>query len=158
MTSVTPVAAAPWLDRVDERIASFMNRYGTRLLRYALAIVFIWFGALKFTGYSPATDLAARTMPLIPADVFIPMLAAWEALIGVCLLFRPLVRFAIALLAPQMLGTFLPLVVLPEETWTRFPWAPTLEGQYIIKNLVIIAAAMVIGGTVRRFSNPERRL
>lgn len=158
MTSVTPVADVPWLDRVDERIAAFMNRHGTRLLRYALAIVFIWFGALKFTAFSPATDLASRTMPLIPREIFIPMLAAWEVLIGICLLFRPLVRFAIALLAPQMIGTFLPLVLLPGDTWTRFPWAPTLEGQYIIKNLVIIAAAMVIGGTVRRSSNPDRRL
>lgn len=158
MTSLAPAADVPWLDRVDARIAHFMNRHGTRLLRYALAVVFIWFGALKFTAYSPATDLAARTMPMIPESVFIPFLAAWEVLIGLCLAIRPLVRFAIALLLPQMVGTFLPLVLLPGETWTRFPWAPTLEGQYIIKNLVIVAAAMVIGGTVRRPSSEAKKL
>jgi uncharacterized membrane protein YphA (DoxX/SURF4 family) len=112
VTSLAPAADLPRLDRLDARIAAFMNRYGTLLLRYALAIVFIWFGALKFTAYSPATDLAARTLPIVPASVFIPVLASWEVLIGMCLAIRPMVRFAIALLLPQMLGTFLPLVVL----------------------------------------------
>lgn len=158
MTHLATAQPGAAIDRIDHRIAAFMNRHGTRLLRYALAVVFIWFGALKFTGYSPATDLAARTMPMLPPEWFIPLLAGWEVLIGLCLAIRPLVRFAIALLLPQMIGTFLPLVLLPGDTWTRFPWAPTLEGQYIIKNLVIVAAAMVVGGTVRRASSHDKKL
>jgi hypothetical protein len=73
-------------------------------------------------------------------------------------LIRPLNRLAIALLFLQMGGTFLPLVILPDATWLRFPYAPTLEGQYILKNLVIIGSALVIGSTVRQQSTEDRHL
>ena len=126
-----------------------MQRWGHRLLRIALAVVFIWFGALKPFGLSEANEMIARTVYWFDPDVFIPILGWWEVAIGVCLLLRPLIRVAIFLLLAQMGGTFLPLVILPDVTWLRFPYAPTLEGQYILKNLVIIAAALVIGGTVR---------
>ena len=146
-------------DRADRTIAGFMRRYGFVFLRVAVAVVFIWFGALKFfPGLSPATDLVERTVYWFPPNVFIPILAAWEVLIGVCLLIRPLVRVAILLLFLQMGGTFLPLVLLPDAPWLRAPFAPTLEGQYILKNLVIIGAALVIGSTVRQQSQADRKL
>jgi uncharacterized membrane protein YkgB len=149
----------PALDRFDQSIAGFMRRYGHIVLRIALGVIFIWFGALKFfPGLSPAADLVARTVYWMPADVFIPILAAWEVLIGLCLLIRPLIRLAILLLFLQMGGTFLPLVILPDVTWQRVPFAPTIEGQYILKNLIIIGAALVIGGTVRQPSNGSQRL
>ena len=75
----------------------------------------------------------------------------WEVAIGLCLLIRPLLRVAIFLLILQMPGTILPLFILPDVCWTHAPYAPTLEGQYIIKNLVLISAAIAIGGTVRAF-------
>lgn len=147
------------LDRIDDRIAGFMKRYGYRILRVAVAIIFIWFGALKFfPGLSPAIDLVTKTVYWFPPKIFIPVLATWEVLIGICLLIRPLVRVAIFLLFLQMGGTFLPLVILPEATWLRFPYAPTLEGQYILKNMVIIGAALVIGSTVRQSSTEDRKL
>jgi uncharacterized membrane protein YkgB len=137
-------------DRVDRAIAGWMARHGVGLLRYALAVIFIWFGALKPMGLSPAEDLVRRTVYWVPPEVFIPVLGAWEVLIGVFMLFRPTIRLAILLLALQMPGTMLPLVLLPEVCFTRFPIGLTLEGQYIVKNLILIAAAIVIGGTVRR--------
>jgi uncharacterized membrane protein YkgB len=147
------------LHRIDTRIAAWMKRYGFVVMRIAVAIIFIWFGALKFfPGLSPASDLVAKTVYWLPPNVFIPILAAWEVLIGLCLLYRPLIRPALVLLFLQMSGTFLPLVILPEATWLHFPYAPTLEGQYIFKNLIIIGAAMVIGSTVREESHPERKL
>jgi uncharacterized membrane protein YkgB len=147
------------VDRIDRRIAKWMRKYGYVALRVAVAIVFIWFGALKyFPHLSPATDLVKKTVYWFPPEVFIPILATWEVLIGVCLLIRPLIRLALLLLFLQMGGTFLPLVLLPEATWLRFPYAPTLEGQYILKNLVIIGAALVIGSTVRQSSTEERKL
>jgi len=146
------------LEPIDRRIAGFMWKYGHVVLRIALGIIFIWFGALKFfPGLSPAAELVERTVYWLPPSFFIPVLAAWEVLIGICLLVRPLIRLGIFLLFAQMIGTFLPLVVLPEATWLRFPYAPTLEGQYILKNLVIIGAALVIGGTVREVT-PQRHL
>jgi uncharacterized membrane protein YkgB len=147
------------LDRIDRTIAGWMRQYGFLVLRISLAIIFIWFGALKFfPGLSPAVELVKRTVYWFPPEVFIPILAAWEVLIGLCLLVRPLVRVAILLLFLQMGGTFLPLVLLSEITWLRFPYAPTLEGQYILKNLVIIGAALVIGSTVRQRSEADRKL
>ncbi|HII88865.1 TPA: hypothetical protein HA253_04670, partial [Candidatus Woesearchaeota archaeon] len=80
---------------------------------------------------------------------FYPLLGWWEVLIGVCLLFRPLIRLGIFLMALQMAGTFLPLILLPEIVYTQIPWGLTLEGQYIVKNLVLIGAALVIGSHVR---------
>lgn len=141
------------IDRLDRLIARTMDRIGTRLLRWALGLIFIWFGALKVVDMSPAADLVRATVawfPLITPDQFLTILGVWEVIIGVCLLIRPLIRLAIFLLFAQMAGTFLPLVMLPSVTFTTPPFGLTMEGQYIIKNLLIIAAALVIGGTVRR--------
>lgn len=137
------------IDQIDLTIATWMYRYGRRLLRYSLAAIFIWFGLLKPLGMSPAADLVSKTVYWLPSDIFIPILGWWEVIIGVCLLFRPLIRLAILLLFLQMGGTVMPLFILPEICYTTFPFGLTLEGQYIIKNLIIISAAMVIGGTVR---------
>lgn len=144
-----------WFDRLDRRIATFMADHGLLVLRVALGIVFLWFGALKFfPGLSPAQDLAARTIDvlslgLVPPSVSLPVLAAWEVAIGVGLLIGRWMRLVLLLLFAQMLGTITPLVLFPAETWTVFPIAPTLEGQYIIKNVVLVAAAIVLGATVR---------
>lgn len=137
------------LDTLDATITSLMDRWSISALRAALGIVFIWFGGLKVLGVSPAADLVASTVYVVPPEVFVPVLGVWEALIGLCLLYRPLIRVGLLLLAIQLPGTFLPLVILPNVVYVTFPYALTVEGQYIIKNLVIIAAALVIGGTVR---------
>jgi len=135
-----------------------MARYGIRLLRYSLGFIFIWFGALKPFGLSPAQDLVSNTVYFVDPAWFIPVLGWWEVLIGVGLLFRPLIRPAIALLFLQMPGTFLPLVLLPEVCFTAFPLGLTMEGQYIIKNLILISAALVVGGTVRSPSGQDKLL
>ncbi len=140
---------------LDLRIASFMQRWGVRLLRWSLAVIFIWFGILKPLGLSPAEPLVLHTvdwLPLLGPRQWLALIGWWEVAIGVTFLFRRTLRLAIALLALQMVGTFLPLALLPEITFQpgRFPYAPTMEGQYIIKNLLIISAAIAIGGTLRR--------
>ena len=140
---------------VDKRITHWMARYGITLLRIGLGIVFFWFGVIKFVpGLSPAEDLAARTITMlsfgiVPPQVSIPFLAAWETLIGIGLISGKFMRVTIFLLLAQMLGTITPLFLLPRETWRVFPVSPTLEGQYIIKNIVLVTAALVIGATVR---------
>lgn len=142
-------------DRVDARITAFLARVGVPTLRIGLGIVFFWFGVLKFfPGLSPAQDLAARTIEtlsggLVQPAVSLPVLAAWECLIGLGLLTGRFLRPTLALLMLQMAGTITPLFIFPGETWIHFPYSPTLEGQYIIKNVVLIGAAMVVGGTVR---------
>ena len=146
------------LDPIDRAIATFMERIGVRLLRFSLSVVFIWFGALKLFDMSPAHDLVQDTVTWMPFDVFYPILGVWEVLIGLFLLYRPTIRIAVLLLFLQMPGTALPLFVLPEVTFTRFPFGLTLEGQYIIKNLTLVAAALVVGGTARVRSVDGHRL
>ena len=146
------------LNALDRRIAAWMATHGPTLLRYALGLVFLWFGALKlFEGVSPADDLVKRTVYWFDPDWFFPLLGVWEVVIGIGLLIRPLIRLAILLLFLQMPGTFLPLVIVPEACWTAFPFVLTLEGQYIVKNLVLIAAALVVGGTVRHEAGDRLR-
>jgi uncharacterized membrane protein YkgB len=146
------------LSALDRRIAGWMHRNGHFILRMGLGIVFVWFGLLKPLGLSPAADLVRRTVYFLPPDVFLPLLGWWEVAIGVGLLYRPLNRIAIFLLFLQMPGTLLPLVLLPEVCFTQVPWGLTLEGQYIIKNAVLIGAALVVGGTVRRRDAEGTRL
>lgn len=137
------------IDRLDRRVVHWMRRNGPFLTRVSLAIVFIWFGVLKPLGMSTANELVERTVYWVDPRWFIPLLGWWEVAIGVCMLVRPLLRLAILLLFLQMPGTLLPLFLLPDVCFVHVPWVPTLEGQYIIKNLVLISAAIVVGGTVR---------
>jgi len=142
-------------DRVDRFITGVLARWGVPVLRVGLGLVFLWFGALKLIpGLSPAADLAARTIAqlslgIVPADVAVPLLGGWEVLIGLGLLTGIALRATLFLLIVQMAGTVTPLLLYPDETFSTFPIVPTLEGQYILKNVVLIGAAMVIGATVR---------
>jgi uncharacterized membrane protein YkgB len=147
-----------WFERVDPAIAGWMDRNGIRLLRLSLGVIFVWFGLLKTVGMSPASELVTRTVYWFPPEVFIPILGWWEFLIGLCLIVRPWVRTALFLLFLQMPGTGLPLVLLPDRCFTSVPFGLTLEGQYIIKNLVLISAGIVVGGTVRGSRANGRRL
>jgi uncharacterized membrane protein YphA (DoxX/SURF4 family) len=155
MTKAAMLYSKERFDQLDRRITRWMARYGLLLLRLGLGVAFLWFGALKLVpDLSPAQDLAARTISmlslgLLPASVSVPLLAIWECAIGLGLIIGRLMRVTILLLLVQMLGTLTPLVLLPAETWTIFLLAPTLEGQYIIKNIVLVSAALVIGATVR---------
>ena len=145
----------PQLDPIDIRITAWMARHGITLTRIALGIVFLWFGALKFVPHgSPAEELATRTITRLTGGRIAPglslyVLAGWEVLIGLGLLSGVFLRITLLLLFVQMLGTLLPLVFFPAEMFTAVPYAPTLEGQYIIKNLVLISSAIVVGATVR---------
>jgi uncharacterized membrane protein YphA (DoxX/SURF4 family) len=143
------------IDRLDVRITRTLAHIAVPALRIALGIVFLWFGVLKFfPNLSPAEQLAGRTIEtlslgVIHRDLAVQILATWESLIGLGLIAGLWLRAVLLLLALQMIGTFTPLVLFPAETFSVFPFAPTLEGQYIIKNIVLIGAAMVVGATVR---------
>jgi uncharacterized membrane protein YphA (DoxX/SURF4 family) len=146
------------LERMEERAAGWMARHGVALLRVSLGVVFFWFGVLKFfPGLSPAEDLAARTISVLTFGVLgpsvsLPVLAVWECAIGLCFMTGRFMRAGVALLFAQMAGTFLPLAFFPVEAWTHAPYAATLEGQYIIKNVVLVSAGLVLGATARGYT------
>lgn len=142
-------------DRIDRRLTEWMAQNGVVLLRISLGLVFVWFGVLKFfPGLSPAEDLASQTifklsLGLITPQTAVLILAIWETLIGLGLVFGLFMRVTLLLLFVQMIGTVTPVFLFPGEVFSVFPYAPTLEGQYIVKNLVLISAGLVIGATVR---------
>jgi uncharacterized membrane protein YkgB len=118
-------------------------------MRYSIALIFIWFGLLKPLGMSPEEELIKRTVYWVSPQVFLPVLGWWEVGVGLCLLYRPLIRIALLLLLLQLPGTMLPLILLPEICFTHPPFGLSLEGQYIVKNIFLVSAAFMIGGKVR---------
>ena len=143
------------LDRLDKNLTAHMARHGITLLRLSVGIIFLWFGFLKFfPGLSPAEDLAARTIQVlsfgwVPPPMALTLLAVWECAVGLGLILRVYLRATLLLLWLQMAGTITPLFIFPQEVFSQLPYAPTLEGQYIIKNLVLVSAGIVVGATVR---------
>jgi len=136
-------------NKIDKRITSWMKDSGLLILRYSLAVIFIWFGILKPLGLSPAYELVSNTIYWFSPSWFVPLLGWWEVAIGVSLLYKPFIRLGILLMFIQMIGTFLPFILLPSVVFGDNFFSLTLEGQYIIKNIVLIAAAIIIGSHVR---------
>mgnify|MGYP006301775529 FL=1 len=141
--------------KIDIAITRWMAANGLRLLRISIGIIFLWFGGVKFfEGLSPAEDIAIKTIQkltfgLVPANVVIYGLATWETLIGIGLLLNKFLRETLLLLYLQMLGTFMPIFLFPSEIFAVFPFSLTMEGQYIVKNLVVLSAGIALGATVR---------
>jgi len=133
-------------NKIDIAITEWMSNNGLPLLRISIGIIFFWFGILKFfEGLSPAEDLAIRTISILTFHVIsektiIYGLAVWEVLVGIGLLFNIFIRETLLLLYLQMIGTFTPLFLFPSEVFHIFPVSFTLEGQYIVKNIVIVSA------------------
>ncbi len=143
---------------IDQGIAKRMNAWGIPAVRISFGIIFIWFGILKPLGLSAAAPLLKATVAWLPfgsPDVWLIVKGWWEVVIGITFLFKKFTRIAIGLLLLQMVGTFMPLLFLPEVVYQNGSsiYLPTMEGQYILKNLMIIAAALVIGGSIYRASD-----
>lgn len=113
-------------------------------LRWSFAVVYIWFGALKPFGLSPAHDLVGLTLGWFPRPLIVGALGVWEIIIGTCFLFPRITRFTLWMFVIHMVGTFLPMVMLPSVSWTQPPYGLTLVGQYIVKNLVFLAAGAAL--------------
>jgi uncharacterized membrane protein YkgB len=137
-------------ERIDTAITRWMARYGVVSLRISVGVVFFWFGALKLIpGASPAESLIRDSLPFLPMNLFIPFLAIWEMVIGLGFMTGKFMRLTILLMFLQMGGAVSPIFLNPKAVFVTFPFVLTLEGQYIIKNIVLMSAAIVIGATVR---------
>ena len=137
-------------EKLDQTIAKHMDKWGMILIRVSFAIIFFWFGILKPFGWSAAIPMVKATvawLPFLEPETWVHIIGWWEVAIGILFLFQKTIRIAIALLFLQMFGTFMPLVILPEIVYQNGNiFLPTMEGQYIIKNIMIISAALVVGG------------
>ncbi len=140
---------------LDRRLTGWLDRNAVHALRVAMGVVFLWLGALKFVpGMSPAEGLIERTVDwIVDPAWFQPVLAAWESAIGLALVVNRFRRLTLLLLFAHMAGTFMPWIACPELVWTQFPFGWTLEGQYILKNLVLIAGGLTIASRLPRTAN-----
>jgi uncharacterized membrane protein YkgB len=161
--------------RIERAFGGWTAQNAVGLTRIALGAVFLWFGLLKFCpGLCDVEVLAQRTLGLLTFHLLSPVTCMWvlgsvECGIGLCLLMGWFPRLAVLCLLAHMAGTFLPLALFPAECWKHFPYAPTLAGQYILKNMVLLSAGLVVGaqafGRVRvasetrvlQWSRPSRR-
>ena len=143
-----------WVDRVDRVVIPFLRRSAVPVLRVSLGLVFIWFGALKVLDVSPVAEFVARTVYWVDPDVLVPALGVFEMTIGTLLLLGRALRLTLLLLVIQLVGTFVTFLVLPGVTFREGnPLLLTVEGEFVVKNVVLIAAALVVGTTVKRRSN-----
>jgi uncharacterized membrane protein YkgB len=136
---------------LDASITTFLQRWSIVVLRVSVALVFIWFGALKVFDVTPVADLVGDTVYWVDPDWFVPVLGVFEVVVGLGLLFRRGLRVVLGLFAAQMVGTFLVLIMLPDVAFQDGnPLLLTVEGEFVIKNLVLLSAGMVVGATVQR--------
>ena len=144
----------PKLQHAETRVTTWLVAHSLSLLRVSLGAIFLLFGVLKFVpGLSPAQDLATRTTDvlsfgLVPAGLSIVMIAALECTIGLGLISGRRMRLVLALLGFQMIGAMSPLFLFPNELFGGPFHAPTLLGQYVVKDIVLISAGLVLGATV----------
>jgi uncharacterized membrane protein YkgB len=138
------------ISRIDDRLLPLLRRWSVPILRISLAVVFIWFGALKVFGKTPVFELVASTVYWVDPAWFVPALGVVEVLIGLGLLFRIGLRVVLAVLFVQLVGTFLVFVLRPEIAFQgNNPLALTTEGEFIVKNLVLLAAALTVGAMIQ---------
>ena len=131
----------------DDRLIQAFNRWSIPVLGFSLAVVYLWFGALKVIGASPVLDLVQSLYPFLPEPLFLKILGVWELFIGLGLLTRRLLRTTLALLWLQMGGIMLGLVISPGLFFEHSnPFLLNLNGEFLVKNFVLIAASLVVGG------------
>ena len=137
----------------DKRVTRLLARHSLLLLRISIGIVFVWFGALKLVpGLSPAEPLIRAAYDFLPAALMSPfllMIAVLEIVIGLGFISGKFQRLTVLLLLAQMGGAMSPIILAPDRMWHSFPFVFTLEGQYVVKDIILISAGLVIGATVR---------
>ena len=139
------------VEAIDRTLAKTMAQVAMPLLRIALAITYLWFGVLKLVGHSPVEKFVGDTVPILPRKPFVRALGLWEMLIGLALLFRLALRPTLLLFFVQIAGTFATFIMQPQRTFRNGnPLLLTTEGEFVIKNLVLIAAGLAVGSTIRR--------
>jgi uncharacterized membrane protein YkgB len=143
------IAASPdfALREWHDRLLGLLRSRSIPALRLTLGLIFLWFGALKLFGASPVMNILEQTYGFLPVKSLAAALGAWEVLIGVCLVFKWALRSALGLLCLHLAGTFVALSLAPslffqDGNLLRL----TVEGEFVVKNVVLIASALAVGG------------
>jgi putative oxidoreductase len=136
---------------IDERVIAALRRYAPSLMRWALGLVFVWFGVLKVVGLTPVAKLVADTMAFVPvpSSILVPALGIFEIVVGIALVTGRFLRPILAAMVVHLAGTFLVLVVQPQVAFQNGnPLLLTTEGEFVVKNLVLIAGGLLVAATL----------
>ncbi len=136
------------MDSFFRKCILFCKRAHIQALRFSMGFVFVWFGLLKCLDISPAHELVLNALPGSDTHLWVRMIGVWEVLIGSFLFSKKTLNLGLILFFLHVPGTFLPLFVSSQCCFISFPFNLTLQGQYIIKNLVLIAAAMTLAASL----------
>ncbi len=137
-------------DRADKRVIQIMATHGLRLLRISIGMVFLWFGLLKVIGVSPVDDLVTAVISWVPPAISVPLVGLFEMVLGLALMSGLALRLTLLLLWLHLAGTFLVLVLRPDLAFQNGnPLFLTADGEFVIKNLVLISGGIAVGSTVR---------
>lgn len=140
-----PVAA------VDDQVRALLQRYGPVAMRWALGLVFVWFGALKIANVTPVAKLVADTLAFVPISpsILLPALGAFEIVVGIALITGWMLRPVLASLVAHLTGTFLVLVTQPGVAFQDGnPLLLTTEGEFVVKNVVLIAGTLLVAAAL----------
>jgi putative oxidoreductase len=158
-------AASRWvklrrrLEGYDHTVHQLLGRASPMLLRISLGIVFVWFGALKVAGVSAVGGLVAATVPFLDSAWFVPVLGVVEIVIGVAFGTGRLLRVVLPVFAVHMAGTFLVFIALPEVAFQGAnPLVLTAAGEFVVKNLVLLAAGLVVASGVKPLGASARTM
>ena len=155
--SSRPTGLAGVIERA-EAIGQAASRYTVPLLRISLGIVYIWFGALKVGDATPVGQLVAKTVPFLPEKIFVPALGVFEVVLGLGLIVGRYLGIVALLMVGHLAGTFLVLVTQPQEAFQHGnPLMLTTEGEFVVKNLVFIAAGLVIAARFNRREQTDKK-
>jgi uncharacterized membrane protein YphA (DoxX/SURF4 family) len=132
------------LKEVEQKVYTFLGKYYDWLLRISLAVIYIWFGILKPFDSSPAADLVANSIYFLPREGFFIFLGIWETILGIMFLIPRFTKITFWIFILHMGGTFTPFITLMDSVFIIFPFSLSLEGQYIVKNLILISAGVAI--------------
>jgi uncharacterized membrane protein YphA (DoxX/SURF4 family) len=129
---------------LETKIQYYLKPLVVPLLFWAYGLIYIWYGALKLIGISPAEQLVLNATGWIFSHEFVQVLGVWEVLLGIFLFIPSMRRYGLWLFFLQVPGTFMPLFTNPEDTFTLIPFGLSLEGQYIFKNLITISGGLLL--------------
>lgn len=135
------------IHNIDKKIFEAFYKHGHNVHRVSLGLIFIWFGLLKPFGEKTTTSLLAHTIYFFPPEYILPLLGWWEVAIGLTLLSTKLIKYSIILQFIRIPGTILAFFIHPEICFVQFPFVPSPEGQYLIKDIIILFAGIAIAGT-----------
>lgn len=141
----------------EKKVSLFFQSRSISFLRFSMGLIYLWYGSLKIFQFDPnEIDFLIRSSTdWIGLPYLVEVIGIWEVFIGVCFLWKRFLRWGLLLFFFHFPGTLLPLFLSPETAFSTPPFALTIEGKYICKNIILLASAFVLVSSLHRVEPRE---